>query len=65
VQKPQRKNLTQRIYLEAVVIGVGIGAAALTLDQLVGDASWPMRGASLLFVGGLICLVQYGLKRAR
>jgi putative flippase GtrA len=63
VKKQRREDFTRRFYFEAVVIGLGIGVAALSLDQLVGEAGWFVRVASLLIVGGLLCLVQYGLKR--
>jgi putative flippase GtrA len=65
LKKQRREDFTRRIYFEAVVIGLGVGAAALSLDHLVGEADWLVRVASLLIVGALLCLVQYGLKRTR
>lgn len=65
MKKQRREDFARRIYFEAVVIGVGVGAAALSLDQLVGEADWLIRVVSLLIIGGLLCLVQYGLKRTR
>jgi hypothetical protein len=61
----KRKVTVHRVYSEALVIGLGIGGAALALDRLVGDAGWLTRIASLLLVGGLLCLVQYVLTRTR
>jgi hypothetical protein len=65
LKKQRREAFTRRIYFEAVVIGLGVGTAALSLEQLVGEANWLVRVTSLLIVGGLLCLVQYGLKRTR
>lgn len=65
MKNSKRKLTVQRIYFEALVIGLSIGGAALALDRLVGDAGWLTRVASLLLAGGLLCLVQYVLTRTR
>jgi hypothetical protein len=54
-----------RIYIEALIMGLCIGLAALLLNWWVGDASWRPRALALLVVGGLLCVIQYGLARAR
>jgi hypothetical protein len=65
MKNSKRKIAVRRIYLEALVIGLSIGGSALVLDRLVGDASLLVRVASLILVGGLLCLVQYWLTRTR
>jgi hypothetical protein len=65
MKNSKRKIAVRRIYLEALVIGLSIGGSALVLDRLVGDASLLVRVVSLIVVGGLLCLVQYGLTRTR
>jgi hypothetical protein len=59
--KPGR--LLERAYIEAFVVGLCIGLAALLIDRWVGDAGWPTRIATLTAVGGLLCLVQFGITR--
>lgn len=51
----------ERVYVEAILIGLCIGLAALALDTWVGDRSWRMRIAGLVVVGGLLCALQYGV----
>lgn len=58
-------RLVERVYLEAFVMGLCIGLAALLIDRWVGEAGWPPRVLALLLVGGLLCLIQYGMVRAR
>lgn len=55
----------ERVYVEAVIMGLCIGVAALLLDQWIGYRSWNMRIATLVLVGGALCLLQYGLARLR
>ncbi len=55
----------ERVYLEALVMGLCIGVAAMLLDYWVGDGSWRLRGATLLLVGGALCVFQYRLARFR
>jgi hypothetical protein len=64
VKNPKRGAPIERIFLEAVLMGLCIGLVALLLDHWVGDSSWHLRIASLLVVGGGLCLVQYWLARA-
>jgi hypothetical protein len=59
--KPGR--ILERAYIEALVVGLCIGLAALLIDEWVGDAGWLTRIVALLVVGGLLCLVQFGITR--
>ncbi len=61
----KRSRLLERVYVEAIVMGLLIGLAALLLNRWVGEAVWPARLLALALVGGALCLVQYGLVRAR
>lgn len=65
MKSSRRGRLIERVYLEAMMMGLLIGIAALLLDRWVGGSSWPPRLVALAAVGGLLCLVQYGLVRAR
>lgn len=53
----------ERVYIEALIVGLCIGVAALLLDYWVGYSSWRLRIALLVLVGGALCLLQYGLGR--
>lgn len=55
----------ERAYLEAIVMGLCIGLSALLINRWVGDSSWPVRILTLLLVGGVLCLIQFGIVRAR
>jgi len=55
----------ERVYLEAFVMGLCIGVAAMLLDYWVGYGSWPLRIVTLLLVGGGLCVFQYRLARFR
>ena len=55
----------ERVYIEAVVMGLCIGLAAMLLDYLVGYSSWRLRIVGLLLVGGALCVFQYQLGRFR
>lgn len=59
--KPGR--LLERAYIEAFVVGLCIGLTALALDRWVGEAGWPTRIVTLIAVGGLLCLLQFGITR--
>jgi hypothetical protein len=63
VKNPEGGGLVERVYLEAILMGLCVGLAALALNSWVGDGSWPLRIASLLAIGGGLCLVQYWLAR--
>lgn len=52
-----------RMYREALVVGLCIGIAALLLDHWLGYRSWPLRIFALTMVGGGICVLQYALAR--
>lgn len=65
MKSSKRRQSLERVYLEAVVMGLCIGLAALLINQWVGESSWPWRGVVLMIVGGVLCLVQYVLARAR
>jgi hypothetical protein len=54
----------QRIYIEAILMGLCIGLAALALNHWVGDGGWRLRIAALALVGGGLCLLQYLIARA-
>ena len=54
-----------RFYIEGLIMGLGIGFATLLLNWWVGDANWPPRLLALLVIGGLLCMLQYGLTRIR
>jgi hypothetical protein len=51
------------LHLEAILMGLCIGLAALLLNSWVGDGSWRLRIASLALVGGGLCVLQYWLAR--
>lgn len=53
-----------RRVIEAVVMGLCIGVAALLIDLWVGDAGWTRRILAFLGVGGLMCLIQLLMSRA-
>ncbi|HMQ29307.1 MAG TPA: hypothetical protein PKD53_01215 [Chloroflexaceae bacterium] len=65
MKSSKRGGILERVYLEAMVMGLLIGVAALLIDRWVGEAGWPPRILALLVVGGSLCLAQYGLVRAR
>ena len=46
-------------------MGLCIGFATLLLNWWVGDANWRPRLLALLVIGGLLCMLQYGLTRIR
>jgi hypothetical protein len=52
-----------RVYIEALVIGLLIGVAAVLLNHWLNDNSWPVRLAALVSVGAALCLLQYALAR--
>lgn len=64
MKNPEGGALVERVYLEAILMGLCVGLAALALNRWVGDGSWPLRIGSLLVIGGGLCLVQYWLARA-
>jgi hypothetical protein len=64
VKTPKRGALVERVYLEAVLMGLCIGLAALALNRWMGEGGWSLRIAALLLVGGGLCLLQYWLARA-
>lgn len=55
----------KRVYIEAALIGVGIGLTALALQQLLGGGHWLAQIAGFLVGGGLLCALQYGVVRFR
>lgn len=57
----RRRRLLERVYIEALVIGLCIGLAAVLLDQWLSDNSWRVRILALLLVGGSLCLIQYAI----
>ncbi|NTU78321.1 MAG: hypothetical protein HGA45_02775 [Chloroflexales bacterium] len=61
----KRGQILQRIYIEALVMGLCIGLAALLLNWWVGDSGWRSRALALIIVGGVLCVIQYGITRAR
>jgi len=63
VKNRKRSAVVERVYLEALLIGLCIGLAAVLLDRWVGGSSWQLRIGSLLVLGGGICLLQYWLAR--
>lgn len=63
--KNNKGGLLERVYFEAIIMGLCVGLAALLLDRLVGEAGWPPRLLLLLLVGGALCLVQYVIVRGR
>lgn len=63
MKSSKRGRLLERTYIEALIVGLCIGLAALALDSWVGGASWPWRIVTLTAVGGLLCLVQFGITR--
>ncbi len=65
MKKNKRGRILERFYIEAIIMGLCIGLAALLINGWVGEASWPARIAALLVIGGGLCLMQYGLVRAR
>lgn len=65
MKSSRRGRLLERVYLEALVMGLLIGLAALLIDRWVGEAGWPPRLLALAVVGGALCLAQYGLVKAR
>jgi hypothetical protein len=62
--KSKGRGLVERVYLEALLMGLCIGLAALLLNSWVGDGSWRLRIGSLALAGGGLCLLQYWLARA-
>lgn len=48
-----------RLSIDALIMGLAIGLAAILLDAWVGTAGWLARIAALLLVGSLLCGVQY------
>lgn len=55
----------ERIYLEALVMGLCIGLAAILLDHWLSDNSWRVRIAALVVVGAALCVLQYGITHVR
>jgi hypothetical protein len=53
----------ERVYLEALLVGLCIGIAAILLNYWLNDNSWRVRLTALVLVGGGLCLLQYGLSR--
>jgi hypothetical protein len=60
-----RKRGVERIYLEALAMGLCIGVAAMLLDYWLNDSGWRTRIAALIVVGSGLCLLQYGITRFR
>jgi hypothetical protein len=54
-----------RVYVEALVMGLLIGATVLILQGVLGGTRWPTRLSVLLAAGLLLCLVQYAIGRLR
>ncbi len=52
-----------RVYIEALVMGLCIGIAALLLNHWLNDNSWPVRLTALVIVGSGLCVLQYALAR--
>lgn len=63
--KSSKGRLVGRVYIEALVMGLCIGVAAVLLNSWLNDNSWPVRLAALLVVGSGLCLLQYGIARWR
>lgn len=63
MKSSKRGRLPERTYIEAFVVGLCIGLAALALDRWVGEASWAWRIVTLMAVGIVLCLVQFGITR--
>lgn len=55
----------ERVYIEALVMGLCIGIAATILNSWLNDNSWPVRLLALFGVGAALCLIQYGITRLR
>lgn len=55
--------MPERVYIEALVMGLCVGLAAVLLNYWLNDNSWRVRILALLLVGAALCLVQYGLVR--
>jgi hypothetical protein len=55
----------ERVYIEALVMGLCIGVAAILLNSWLNDNSWPVRLFALFGVGAALCLLQYGIARLR
>lgn len=55
----------ERVYIEALVMGLCIGLAAIVLNFWLNDNSWAVRLFALFSVGAALCLIQYAITRFR
>lgn len=58
-------QVVERVYIEALVMGLCIGIAAVLLNYWLNDNSWRLRLFALFSVGAGLCLLQYGIARLR
>jgi hypothetical protein len=50
-----------RLYIDAVMIGLAIGLGAVLLEAWVGTAEWQVRIAAMLGISAILCAAQYWL----
>jgi hypothetical protein len=55
----------EQLSIDAAMMGLAIGLAAVLLEWWVGNAGWPVRIAALVVVGAILCAAQYGLSQWR
>lgn len=58
-------QVVERVYIEALVMGLCIGIAAVVLNYWLNDNSWRLRLFALFTVGAGLCLLQYAITRLR